>query len=131
MKHTLSETLDLAADLVRDKGWTQGASGWEGPRVCLEGAIAAASGLDVFADGIGTMAVNQCPAGRAVRRHLCYYGMLWAWNDREGRTAVEVEGVLRSAAAAERAKEQAAVAAAESVADSFHRSLDRALAVTS
>lgn len=111
-----SEILDLAADKIQEVGWGQGPATWEntgGKGLCLEGGILAAMGVDVLAEPD-----RSCPAMRAVKDYLGerltytppegtpYTREPWGWNDEDGRTAEEVIGVLRAAAAVERAKEE-------------------------
>lgn len=111
-----SELLDRAADLIQERGWTQGPLGWgyydkSGP-LCLEGGILAAYGLDRQ----DSETIAQCPAYKAVKEYLGdrLYGLtdfvsweLWVWNDSAIRTKDEVIEVLRAAAAVERTKEEA------------------------
>jgi hypothetical protein len=101
-----SEVLDLAADLIEERGWVQG-TGWEGSgALCLEGGIAAAAGTQRWSNGmVNTVALHQCPAYIAVAEHLNRDAVLWQWNDAEGRTAEEVITVLRAASAVASAKE--------------------------
>lgn len=117
----VSEQLYAAADLVR-QGWTSGSGGWVGERKCLEGAIGTASsrrfnGEGYSSDGLHIVDyANECPAGMAVRSYLeleryvriVHRGALYLWNDKNGRTAEEVEEVLRAAAVIEAAHEDAA-----------------------
>lgn len=111
-----SETLNLAADLIQQRGWTTGS--WDAPDggLCLEGAINAARGMEgeIFC---------HCPAADAVRSYLGTR-FLWAWNDHlrsaptgwvggsiEAATAHGTERVietLRAAALVEQAREESA-----------------------
>jgi len=106
---TTSEMLDLAADEIQRRGWTQGPNGWSstGP-VCLEGAIAAVSGVRTVDLGeqvmYSTMGIEECPAFLAVRDYLGFRP--FAFNDR-AESVEDVIAVLRAAAAVERAKEAA------------------------
>lgn len=113
---TTSETLNLAADLIEERGWAQGNDGMTltGP-LCLEGGIAAAMGV-----GAGHFThkgeplfnygeVHHCPAYTAVRSYLQQTEReeVWQWNDRAGRTAEEVIATLRAAALVEQTREAA------------------------
>jgi hypothetical protein len=134
-----SEVLTKAADAVEREGWRTGHGGWGGEGgLCLEGAIAAAAGIE-WGVNVETgkplppiFAVNRCPAGQAVREYLGLGALdshpttgnaLWRWNDAPHRNAIEVIATLRAAAVIEAAREQQPT-------DSFHRSLDRALAAS-
>jgi len=118
---TVSETLNRAADLIEERGWTRG-GGWpttddEGAPLCLEGGIMAALGLR-FNDDAREVDVETCPAYRAVHVYLELHDdrdvegwpvvPLWMWND-DRETAAEVIEVLRAAAVIEAARENAAV----------------------
>lgn len=77
-----SEVLNLAADLIEERGWTYG-RGWEGDGpLCLEGAIGAAAGLHGL-DNI--YALWACPAAKAVQSYLDNVlrvgEPLFRWND--------------------------------------------------
>ena len=125
-----SEVLDLAADEIQRQGWRKGDAGWDGRDggLCIEGAIAAAAGIDTsFTDfsngpfgGLWT-----CPAYKAVAEFLnmdVAFGHrsvdgtyvhspkepLWKYNDSIATDENEVIAVLRAAAAVERAKEAVA-----------------------
>lgn len=105
-----SEVLDLAADKIRERGWTQGLGGWPGwgpdDALCLEGGIMAALGYD---EETPERLYRGCPAFGAVRDYLGLGDdFLFPWNDASGRTQQEVIEVLRAAAAVERAKEAVA-----------------------
>lgn len=96
----VSDTLNQAADLIEDEGWTQ--YKWKsrtGER-CIMGAIRDVAGVPELAaipDGsIGAEARN------AIARYLWYPPSIW--NDQLGRTAEEVVEALRSAALIEGAK---------------------------
>lgn len=113
-----SDVLNLAADLIEERGWARG-GGWHPEHLladaplCAEGALKAA-----------------CMADEGDVRHWTdlYYGPEWfgggaqdgvlervkdylgeqyvfSWNDRPERTASEVVGVLRAAAVVEAARE--------------------------
>lgn len=117
-----SEVLDLAADVVEQRGWTTGT--WnntrEGAPVCIEGGIAAAIGLGFNLGEVGDaeyQAFRQCPAYVAVSEYLgIEEGFLYSWNDDvlradeneivHAHSQAEVIEVLRAAAAVERAKEE-------------------------
>lgn len=109
-----SEVLDTAADQIQKRGWIAG-QGWndrDGDPLCLEGGIMAAMDLR---RGWGRhnyplLAVEQCPAYRAVQEYLGLEphtprGNLWWWNDVEATSGDEVVAVLRGAAEKERIKE--------------------------
>lgn len=121
---TTSETLNLAADLLQERGWTTGNKGMvaTGDPLCLMGAIGAAAGLatrvaDVLADSFGSgaapvypyAAVMDCPAARAVTAYLDEFE-LWMWNDDQTDVA-EVIATLRAVALIEAAREDAALLA--------------------
>lgn len=131
---SVSETLNVAADLIQLRGWKAG-GGWafddRGP-LCLEGAIAAAMGDGLLDYGFGNCSIgpNLCPAGMAVRDYLnlgdyvnpsevrpAGDNHLYTWNDRQKwdcdletavpvRTATEVVEVLRATALVESARER-------------------------
>lgn len=114
MKELLtSEVLDLAADAIQMAGWGTGADCWtpdRGTGLCIEGGIAAVADIKTFQDpAYGAIplrgSLESCPAYVAVREYLDFYDDLYKWNDRPERTAEEVIGVLRAAAAVERTKE--------------------------
>ena len=131
---SLSDTLNAAADLIQTRGWTTiedsfgdadtdpwgGGSGADAP-VCLEGAIAAASGMDLTlgnATGTTSWDVQHCPAYKVVYDYLkgtdwwdgtLFTSRLYDFNDAPGRTKEEVIEVLRAAAVIEAAKEKAEV----------------------
>lgn len=121
MNHTTSEVLDLAADLIQERGWTtvRDSDPWgiEGGPLCLEGAVFAAVGLNVNALPLESQGIaERCPAFAAVHEYLSegdYYPSphaMWrpyTYNDTKGRTAEDVIAVLRAAAAVERVKESA------------------------
>ncbi len=118
-----SEVLDRAADLIEERGWTQGGGGWfpeslpcDAP-LCAEGALKAACveaaalegghytdfhyGRDWMKTG------EQTGALRAVRNYLDDASPVFAWNDEPGRTGPEVIAVLRAAAVVEADRETA------------------------
>jgi hypothetical protein len=107
-----SDTLNRAADLIEERGWSQG-NGWilssapTDATLCLEGGIQAAT---------GRMGIHHCPAYKAVVDYLnttrpadinptLGYVIPWSWNDQPTRTASEVIEVLRACAAIEQARE--------------------------
>lgn len=112
-----SEILNKAADLIEQRGWTQGCSGWDddgdGTPLCLEGGIQAAlgSGMELLAN------LRACPAyiavsdylGRDLESDLKFFTGVFAWNDALHRTAEEVIEVLRATAVIEAARESAPV----------------------
>ena len=107
-----SEVLNKAADLIEERGWTQGPMGMltDHPSLCMEGAIRAAFdgatidwGSKKIYEYVGDVDDN-CPAGMAVRHYLgC--GQPYVWNDDQERTAAEVIEVLRATAVIEAARE--------------------------
>lgn len=113
-----SEVLNNAADLIERDGWTQGNEGMLVARVphCLEGAIAAASGLKSWVEShrgplYRNHDVKVCPAGKALGEYLGSDMPAWAWNDQRHRTAIEVVALLRAVAVVEAAREEAMVSA--------------------
>lgn len=96
-------TIDVllsAISLLETKGWTQ-ITGWPGQdrqgRLCIEGALMAALGLDFRDDQQGEEnleELRQCPAYQAVRTQADIQGQLWTWNDERGRTKEEVLSIL-------------------------------------
>lgn len=106
---TTSETLNRAADLIEERGWTFG-EGWpiynrDTSSLCLEGGIMAAQGMAAETHDY-EKAVIRCPAYLAVLSHLdSGFPYLFQWNDRKGRTAAEVIEVLRACALIEAARE--------------------------
>ena len=114
---SVSDTLNRAADLIERRGWGQGPSTWGDSaarsRLCVEGAIAAVSGvsmLDLEDIGEGVTPhrneLEACPAYKAMVDYLQWkQPFLFTWNDKAGRTKEEVIEVLRAAAVIEAAKE--------------------------
>ena len=108
---TTSQVLDKAADLIEERGWTDGPFGWpddrvkEGGALCLEGGIMAALGLDM--NDVGRLYEEEdprsfrfCPAYNAVRDYLgSDLTHIYEWNDKRGRTQHEVVATLRAASA--------------------------------
>ena len=117
---SVSDTLNRAADLIQIRGWGQGPSTWGDSaarsRLCVEGAIAAVSGvsmLDLEDIGEGVTPhrneLEACPAYKAMVDYLQFKGtFLFTWNDQRGRTQEQVIEVLRAAAVIEEAKERKA-----------------------
>lgn len=114
-----SETLNKAADYIKQYGWQQGGPGgvvypWgtEGTAACLEGGICAASGIE-REDGLAPNGLESCPAYLAVKDYLADpmedWMPVYRWNDKPGRTAEEVIEVLRAAAVIEQAREESTV----------------------
>jgi hypothetical protein len=123
----LSDQINLAADTIQRRGWTQiidttgngfvndpwGDKNTDAP-VCLEGGIAAAAGVSVNSPDF-----TDCPAYQAVLRYLegtpswtdtkFPYDRLYSWNDAPGRTEGDVVAVLRAAAVVEEARERQSV----------------------
>lgn len=111
---TTSETLNLAADLIEERGWARGNCAMQttGP-TCLEGAIGAAinastrppytcdSSPSVLVYGYSE--IHAHPAYKAIVEHLGVVG--WVWNDSRSRTQAEVIAVLRATAVIESARE--------------------------
>lgn len=115
-----SEVLNKAADLIEQHGWGMGPETWaiageDGQKLCLEGGIMAALGLELngLYEESQPSALDQlyaCPAYRAVHSHLedqldYPEQSLWYWNDTTGRTQEQVIEVLRTVASLEAVKE--------------------------
>jgi hypothetical protein len=110
-----SDTLNLAADLIEERGWAKGSAAWYGIEtgLCLEGAVGIAA--DLPACGIRPLSedINICPAGQAVREYLElrpwreFNDGLWSWNDRTVRTKEQVIATLRATALMVAARESA------------------------
>lgn len=113
-----SEVLNLAADLIEQRGWGKGAGSWgheDSEPLCLEGGIYAAMGADFVTTPRDEF--TACPAYQAVMAHVgpartTYRDLtgnetteLWIFNDTYGRTASEVIEVLRATAVIEAARE--------------------------
>jgi hypothetical protein len=114
-----SEVLNKAADLIEERGWSQG-TGWhtalaDSVPVCAEGGIWCATETD---NNRRDYAALRAAKG-AFRAYLtdrfpehihpnagCVIG--WSWNDDPERTAAEVIEVLRAAAVIEQARESEA-----------------------
>lgn len=101
----VAAVLNRAADLIEERGWAKGNCGMlaTGP-TCLEGAIAAASGLQVETrTGMGLIYsyahVGDLPAYKAVESYLNMSSRLrvYDWNDEQTSAAPVVEA-LRAAA---------------------------------
>lgn len=110
----VSDTLNLAAELIEERGWTTNIQGWgdsESPvPLCIEGGIMAALGIDSSSNA----SVESCPAYAAVVSHLGgrivnlagdHDDRLWMWNDVVARDQTEVIEVLRATAVIEAARE--------------------------
>lgn len=129
---SVSETLNRAADLIEERGWTQGPGGWYALNrypLCIEGAIYAVlveEGSEPPTYGATkSEAVNLCPAGQALREYLRLGPMkrishadgthslvgvrLYSWNDARAEDARQVIEALRATAVIEAAKEKEAV----------------------
>src|ERR1700740_1545611 len=117
---SVADTLDLAADLIDQRGWSVG-YGWdEDPTgsLCLEGGILAAIGIPGKDLDNGDFAdFRACPAYTAVSDYLKSIGIrqnlinakddkvtLWRWNDNHATAKATVTGVLRATAQVEREK---------------------------
>lgn len=107
----VARTLNKAADLIEEHGWTQGAGGWgDGSNLCLEGAIYAAMGGSIWTEEYvdGERQLPKCRAYKAVVEFLEWtQGPLYRWNDETGRTKEEVVAVLRATAFVTAAREEA------------------------
>jgi hypothetical protein len=112
-----SETLNKAADLIEERGWTKGPTGWafKDQPLCLEGGILAAMGMNmgkmVTSLG-GTESFRACPAYSAVRDYLKetrnYKGRtIYLYNDMLASGKEEIIEILRAAALIEEVKEEA------------------------
>lgn len=114
-----SEVLNLAADLIEERGWTRGGGadgeGWHPTPgsttpLCLEGAIRAASGMDDKHNCPAWLVVSRYLRGRpdAIPSPILADGVIvFGWNDRPHRTQAEVVEVLRATAVIEAARETA------------------------
>lgn len=122
----VSETLNLAADVLQTRGWTSIDGEWDespwgggdntGP-VCIEGAIGAALGIDMRGSD---SRVVVCPAYAAMHEYVRdrvlevfpQYGdthfPLFTYNDSVAESGEEVIEALRACAVIEEAKERAA-----------------------
>ena len=117
-----SEVLYRAADLIEERGWTQGSFGWPmglgNTPLCIEGGVMAALGTDYLAVDLSEF--WSCPAYRAVQSYLGLshdlsvkdkesrpspVDPLWRFNDHSA--AERVIEVLRAAALVEAARESA------------------------
>lgn len=129
----VASILNKAADLIEERGWIKGAEGWgfaRGSRLCIEGAIAEAMGLDgdpTWGHCTHVQAVNTSPPGMALREFLGdalwsvregyneatrksmenhnHMPMLYEWNDKFHRTEPEVIEALRATAIIAAARE--------------------------
>lgn len=111
-QQNVSDTLNLAADLIEERGWAHG-GGWNDDitsPLCLEGGILAASGIsgDEWEDEL-----YACPSYVAVMGYLksdtrwgFFKKYAYDWNDVPTRTATEVVEVLRATALIESARER-------------------------
>ncbi|MGC0365060.1 hypothetical protein ABH922_003044 [Rhodococcus sp. 27YEA15] len=94
----VSTILNTAADILEQDGWTQGKAvdRITGCR-CAIGAINEAAGLTLAGPASTESITVWRDAVFAVRRKIGYSSVP-AWNDAEGRTAIEVIAALRAAA---------------------------------
>lgn len=121
MNTPTSEVINLAADLIEERGWTKGGVGMladNTSKLCLEGAI----GAVIDAGTVASCAIeggplvydydhiHACPAYAAVQDYLGGGQTLWVWNDMVADVQRVIE-VLRAAAAVEAAREDAALLA--------------------
>lgn len=130
MEYDLTRTshqLMKAAHLIQEKGWDEGIHGWDEhvtPGLCIEGALAAAAGIDWRTCNITEF--MTCPAYRAVQEFLVEREQLpvtrmlatnvhggtedtdelWAWNDNAAEDQWDVINTLKAAAIVELAKEK-------------------------
>lgn len=121
----LDEQLELAADLIEERGHTTGGDGWPYPddttsQLCFEGGLMAALEIDTYFLSEARAAMMACPAYRAVRQYMVAHEMLgsnqqtYQWNDGSRfagdspRTADEVTSLLRTVAKEERVKRESA-----------------------
>lgn len=108
-----SEVLNLAADLIQQRGWGTGPASMVGANgLCIMGAINAAT-IGRTPGDEGYELADTCPAGQAVHAYLDTADLemdsLWQWNDTSATDAAEVIEVLRAVAVIEAARESAPV----------------------
>lgn len=92
----VADVLTRAADLLERDGWRQGGL-QQGCRRCALGAIVEAAGVSVCALVV-SLACEAVQLAAGIERPTI--GGLGTWNDAPGRTAGEVIGTMRAAAAA-------------------------------
>lgn len=131
-----SEVLNKAADLIEERGWTQGPLGWDatGP-LCALGGIGAALDCRTIGDTYCMWELAETPEVAAVADYLGVAvgpegGGVYNWNDAPGRTAAEVVEVLRAAAIVEAAKETPAFPSVEQRMADIHARLMQVGAVS-
>jgi hypothetical protein len=106
-----SDVLNRAADLIEERGWSQG-SGWclggrdSGGALCLEGGIrVAAQEFDIHQAAIHVVRDYLTDTRPEAINPACGTVIPFSWNDAYGRTAAEVIEVLRATAVIEAARE--------------------------
>lgn len=116
---TNSEVLNLAADEIERRGWTQAGEsddpwGFEGGPVCAEGGLCTALGWRANLYGAAPeTGLTRQPAVRAFGEYLGTERRIFYWNDATGRTQEQVIEALRACALIEKAKEDNSVSAKE------------------
>lgn len=108
-----SEILEKAADVINERGWTQGREVDRTGAVCLRGALRMAAGATIDLKWYGADGVHPFMTGpehprpseytRAIERVMGLLeheviNLMPAWNDEQGRTKDEVITVLQHAA---------------------------------
>lgn len=91
---TVADILTQAADLLEERGWCQNRAEDRDGHFCAVGALDAALGV---VEPYLTLGGLFSEAVRALRAHIGT--SVVCWNDAPGRTADEVIGLLRRAAA--------------------------------
>jgi hypothetical protein len=104
----VADLLDTAGDELERRGWCQGVDGDDGSdpdgcRVCLDGALYAATTGSPFPDPADFHTGNvglRCEARQVLREviGLPFPEPLTSWNDQPGRTAEQVIAAVRQAA---------------------------------
>ena len=108
-RHDLPEwkrILLRAHEIIEDRGWCQLTLQADDGRVCLQGAVMLASGVELLRGptGLITPASREaCMASamnaiRMLEQRLTS-GEVWEWNDEPGRTADEVLRLIRDTVA--------------------------------
>jgi hypothetical protein len=96
-----AEILNKAADVIDERGWTQGEYENCAGGVCARGAIFVAVGLNPLAAAFGSDSAACSDAEYTSVRFRNWLGvMISGWNDDSGRTPEQVTSALRECAAA-------------------------------